>query len=121
MQGGLERGWELTPQELVGRKREPLALCGAPGLNRLWRVSSAFLALCRVLQHQAAPPEASELQWSLLATPLASPVGRSWAREAVVLPQSFAQLPGVRSALHSCTVKVSVLWCAHPAVTQIVP
>ena len=52
----------VTPQELTGGEQEPLALCGAPGLKRLWHVSSALLAPCRVLRQQAAPPEASRLQ-----------------------------------------------------------
>lgn len=92
----------MTPQELMGGNQEPLALCGVPGLRRLWRVSSAFPAARRVLWQQTAPPEASGLQWSLLATPLTSPEGK-----AAVLPWSFAQLPGVRSALNGCTVQVS--------------
>lgn len=111
----------VTPQELMGGKQEPLALCGSPGQKRLWHVNSTFPAPCRVLRQQAALPEPSGLQWSLLAAPLAFPGGQSWAREAAVLPQGFAQLPGVRPALRSCTVWVVTLWCAHPATTQIVP
>lgn len=81
----------VTPQELMGGKQEPMggkrehfASCGTSGLKRLWHVSSAFPAPCRVLQQQTAPPEAAGLQWSLLATPLASPGGQSWEREAAL-------------------------------------
>lgn len=115
----------VTPQELMGGKQEPMggkrehfASCGTSGLKRLWHVSSAFPAPCRVLRQQTAPPEAAGLQWSLLATPLASPGGQSWEREAVVSPWGFARLPGVRSALHNCSVQVFALWllcssCLH--------
>ena len=89
--------------------KEPLALCSVPELKRLWHVSSALPAPCGGLRRQTAPPEASELRWSLLAAPLASPGGQSWAREAAVWPWGFARLRGVRSALHSCSLCGGVL------------
>lgn len=45
----------VTFQELMGGTQELLALCSALEHNRLWHVSSAFLALCRVLWQQAGP------------------------------------------------------------------